>query len=289
MANYKNATVLSKLTLGENTEYSSQYNPDLLQAVPRSLNRDDLAIDQQHLPFVGEDVWYGFELSWLNPKGKPVVAVAEFRFSCRSENIVESKSFKLYLNSFNQTKFDTIKSVEQRLIADLSAITNSSAQVRLFGVEHCPELFIANKVNECVCIDSEDISIETYQYDAELLSSAMDAATQHNDDIIDEALVSHLLKSNCLITNQPDWASIYISYRGKKINHGVLLKYLISFRQHSEFHEQCVERIYCDLQKYCQPEELTVFARYTRRGGLDINPFRSSHLQKAPSKRTLRQ
>jgi 7-cyano-7-deazaguanine reductase len=202
--------------LGENTEYASQYNADLLQAVPRSLNRDDLAIDQQHLPFVGEDVWYGFELSWLNPKGKHVVAVAEFRFSCLSENIVESKSFKLYLNSFNQTKFDTIKSVEQRLIVDLSAITNSSAQVRLFGVEHCPELFIANKVNECVCIDSEDISIETYQYDAELLSSAMDAATQHNDDIIDEALVSHLLKSNCLITNQPDWASIYISYRGKK-------------------------------------------------------------------------
>jgi 7-cyano-7-deazaguanine reductase len=301
MANYKNAAALSKLTLGENTEYSSQYNPDLLQAVPRSLNRDDLAIDQQHLPFVGEDVWYGFELSWLNTKGKPVVAVAEFRFSCLSENIVESKSFKLYLNSFNQTKFDTIKSVEQRLVADLSAITNSSAQVRLFGVEHCPELTIAKKVNACVCIDNEDISIETYQYDAKLLSTAMDAVTdattdaetdaetQQNDTVIDEALVSHLLKSNCLITNQPDWASIYISYRGKKINHGVLLKYLISFRQHSEFHEQCVERIYCDLQKYCQPEELTVFARYTRRGGLDINPFRSSHLQQAPSKRTLRQ
>jgi 7-cyano-7-deazaguanine reductase len=289
MANYKNATVLSKLTLGENTEYSSQYNPDLLQAVPRSLNRDDLAIDQQHLPFVGEDVWYGFELSWLNPKGKPVVAVAEFRFSCRSENIVESKSFKLYLNSFNQTKFDTIKSVEQRLIADLSAITNSSAQVRLFGVEHCPELVIAKQVNECVCIDNEDISIETYQYDAQLLCTVLDAETQDNDTVIDEALVSHLLKSNCLITNQPDWASIYITYRGKKINHGILLKYLISFRQHSEFHEQCVERIYCDLQKYCQPEELTVFARYTRRGGLDINPFRSSHLQQAPSKRTLRQ
>jgi 7-cyano-7-deazaguanine reductase len=289
MANYKNATVLSKLTLGENTEYSSQYNPDLLQAVPRSLNRDDLAIDQQHLPFVGEDVWYGFELSWLNPKGKPVVAVAEFRFSCRSENIVESKSFKLYLNSFNQTKFDAIKSVEQRLIADLSAITNSSAKVRLFGVEHCPELVIAKQVNECVCIDNEDISIETYQYDAQLLCTVLDAETQDNDTVIDEALVSHLLKSNCLITNQPDWASIYITYRGKKINHGILLKYLISFRQHSEFHEQCVERIYCDLQKYCQPEELTVFARYTRRGGLDINPFRSSHLQQAPSKRTLRQ
>jgi 7-cyano-7-deazaguanine reductase len=293
MANYKNAAALSKLTLGENTEYSSQYNADLLQAVPRSLNRDDIAINQHHLPFVGEDVWYGFELSWLNPKGKPVVAVAEFRFSCLSENIVESKSFKLYLNSFNQTKFDTIKSVEQRLIADLSAITNSSAQVRLFGVEHCPELAIAKKVNACVCIDNEDISIEAYQYDAKLLSSAMnattDAKTHHDDNIIDEALVSHLLKSNCLITNQPDWASIYISYRGKKINHGVLLKYLISFRQHSEFHEQCVERIFCDLQKYCQPEELTVFARYTRRGGLDINPFRSSHLQQAPSKRTLRQ
>lgn len=293
MANYKNAAALSKLTLGENTEYSSQYNPNLLQAVPRSLNRDDLAIDQNNLPFVGEDVWYGFELSWLNPKGKPVVAVAEFRFSCSSENIVESKSFKLYLNSFNQTKFETITSVEQRLIADLSAITNSSAQVRLFGVEHCPELAIAKEVHECVCIDSEDISIKAYQYDAELLAKATDdeadELTHHDGGIIDEALVSHLLKSNCLITNQPDWASIYISYRGKKINHGVLLKYLISFRQHSEFHEQCVERIYCDLQKYCQPEQLTVYARYTRRGGLDINPFRSSHLQQAPSKRTLRQ
>jgi len=286
MANYQNATELSKLTLGKSTQYCSEYTADLLQGVPRSLNRDDLALNQSNLPFVGEDVWYGYELSWLNEKGKPVVAVAEFRFACTSANIVESKSFKLYLNSFNQTRFASVKDVEQVLTEDLSKIAGSEANVNLFGVDHCPALDIAKKADKCICIDGEDISIDNYQYDAQLLATAQDETTGTQ---IEEHLVSHLLKSNCLITNQPDWASIYIHYRGKAIDHSALLKYLISFRQHNEFHEQCVERIYCDLQKFCQLDELTIFARYTRRGGLDINPFRSSHTDQAPFARTLRQ
>ena len=284
---YQNAEELSGLTLGKTTEYCSEYNPDLLQGVPRSLNRDDLALTSDNLPFVGEDIWYGYELSWLNAKGKPVVAVAEFRFPCTSPNIVESKSFKLYLNSFNQSSFANSEAVEAALIQDLSATAGTKAKVTLFDVEHCPALAIKLATQGTICIDNEDVSIDNYQFNAQLLAHAQQA-----DDtkvIVQEKLVSHLLKSNCLITNQPDWASVYIDYKGKKINHGALLKYLISFRQHNEFHEQCVERIFCDLKKYCQLDELTVFARYTRRGGLDINPFRSTHLSKAPNGRTLRQ
>jgi 7-cyano-7-deazaguanine reductase len=285
MANYQNSIELSKLTLGKKTLYCSEYNADLLQGIPRSLNRDDLALNKNQLPFTGEDVWYGYELSWLNTKGKPIVAVAEFRFPCTSENIVESKSFKLYLNSFNQTRFDCIKNVAQILTEDLSNIVGVQAKVSLFGVDHCPALDISKNAKNYFCIDGEDISIDSYNYNAQLLNKAHD-----NTEVeVEEHLVSHLLKSNCLITNQPDWASVYIHYRGKSIDHSILLKYLISFRQHNEFHEQCVERIYCDLQSLCQLKELTVFARYTRRGGLDINPFRSSHTEQAPFARTLRQ
>ncbi|MBL4900805.1 MAG: NADPH-dependent 7-cyano-7-deazaguanine reductase QueF, partial [Colwellia sp.] len=264
----------------------SEYNPNLLQAVPRSLNRDDLSLKNNSLPFIGEDVWYGYELSWLNNKGKPIVAVAEFRFACTSPNLVESKSFKLYLNSFNQSKFSGVGEVEKILIKDLSATAQTKAEVKLFSVEQCPALAITPTAQGTTCIDNEDVTIEAYHYQAECLSQAQaNSATEK----VTEKLVSHLLKSNCLITNQPDWASIYIDYKGKAIDHAILLKYLISFRQHNEFHEQCVERIFCDLQQYCQLEELTVFARYTRRGGLDINPFRSTHLTRAPLMRTLRQ
>ncbi len=287
MATYQNAKALSKLTLGKTTEYCSEYNPDLLQGVPRSLNRDDLALTNDNLPFIGEDVWYGYELSWLNTKGKPVVAVAEFRFACTSPNIVESKSFKLYLNSFNQSKFATIEAVETALIKDLSAIAGAKASVKLFHVEQCAALAIKLATPETICIDNEDVSIDNYQFSAQLLVDAQQ--TNSTATAVEEKLVSHLLKSNCLITNQPDWASVYIEYKGKPINHAMLLKYLISFRQHNEFHEQCVERIFCDLKKHCQLEQLTVFARYTRRGGLDINPFRSTHLSSAPNARTLRQ
>ena len=283
MANYQNNAVLEKLSLGKATEYISEYTPNLLQAVPRSLNRDDLALNQHSLPFTGEDVWYGYELSWLNAKGKPIVAVAEFRFACTSPNLVESKSFKLYLNSFNQTRFNSMEDVTKQLCEDLSKTSGCQAVVKLSNVDNCPALAI-NKANKQLhCIDELDICIDNYQYAAELLcSSSSEIKTE-------EYLVSHLLKSNCLITNQPDWASVYIQYKGQKINHEQLLKYIISFRQHNEFHEQCVERIFVDLMQHCHLDELTIFARYTRRGGLDINPFRSTHLSIAPQLRTLRQ
>ncbi len=287
MSKYHNSEELSSLSLGKTTEYSGKYTPDLLQAVPRKLNRDDLSLNSNDLPFVGEDVWYGYELSWLNSKGKPVVAVAEFRFACTSPNLVESKSFKLYLNSFNQTKFSQTDDVKQLLINDLSKVSGSIAQVKLFSVTNCTELEIM-PIENSTCIDDIDISIKHYQYQNDLLSN-IQGLNIKQDIQVEQKLVSHLLKSNCLITNQPDWASVFIHYKGKLLNHAVLLEYLISFRQHNEFHEQCVERIFCDLQKHCDLEQLTVFARYTRRGGLDINPFRSTHLYQAPLGRTLRQ
>jgi 7-cyano-7-deazaguanine reductase len=287
MTNYTNAKALSQLTLGKATSYCSEYNPELLQAVPRSLNRDGLAISSEDLPFIGEDVWYGYELSWLNNSGKPIVAVAEFRFPCTSANIVESKSFKLYLNSFNQSRFSCWQDVENCLIKDLSNTCGSIATVKLFSVDNCPALQISREIfsEEATCIDDIELNIENYQLDPTLLVDV------NSEDVIveNENLVSHLLKSNCLITNQPDWASIYIQYSGQKISQTALLAYLISFRQHNEFHEQCVERIYCDIKKYCDVTDLTVFARYTRRGGLDINPFRSSSKLRAPVGRTLRQ
>lgn len=284
MSTYKNAKALSNLTLGKTTEYSSQYNANLLQGVPRKLNRDSLGLTVETLPFYGEDVWYGYELSWLNNKGKPIVAVAEFRFPCNSVNIVESKSFKLYLNSFNQTRFSSWQNVETILTADLSAITGAQCSVSLFSVDNCPALVLS----ECdaICIDELDVEIENFILEPKILAS-----TSHSEkkEKVSEYLVCHLLKSNCLITNQPDWASVYIEYTGEKICHERLLKYLISFREHNEFHEQCVERIFCDISQYCQIDELTIFARYTRRGGLDINPFRSTLNKSAPNLRTIRQ
>jgi 7-cyano-7-deazaguanine reductase len=282
MTTYQNAKELTQLTLGKTTAYTTQYSAKLLQGVPRSLNRNSLKLTNKKLPFIGEDIWYGYELSWLNEQGKPIVAVAEFRFPCTSTNLVESKSFKLYLNSFNQTKFSSWQVVQEILTKDLSDCAMAPVQVTLFNIDNCPALTIT-KVN-ANCIDDIDINVTQYDYQQSLLNDLI-----INNNIVEENLVSHLLKSNCLITNQPDWASLYINYHGAKISHQVLLKYLISFRQHNEFHEQCVERIFCDLQQYGQFEQLTVFARYTRRGGLDINPFRSTHLFEAPAQRTLRQ
>jgi len=287
MANYQNSNVLDGLTLGKATAYSNKYDPSLLQGVPRSLNRDDLSLNANALPFVGEDVWYGYELSWLNEKGKPVVAVAEFRIPCTSECLVESKSFKLYLNSFNQSKFSSWDKVTSALIADLSATACEAVEVNLYPVDQCPALNIS--MINANCIDDLDIEITNYDYQPEILAAKQKQDEGVVEDITEEHLVSHLLRSNCLITNQPDWASIYISYRGQAVCHESLLHYLISFREHNEFHEQCVERIYCNLMVHYKLESLQVFARYTRRGGLDINPFRSTSAHKAPNARTLRQ
>ncbi|MDD9176912.1 NADPH-dependent 7-cyano-7-deazaguanine reductase QueF [Aliivibrio finisterrensis] len=271
MTKYTNADELKSLTLGQKTEYKHNYEPELLQAVPRSLNRDDLDLGNE-LPFQGCDVWTLYELSWLNQNGLPQVAVGDVTLPATSPNLVESKSFKLYLNSFNQTKFASWDDVTSTLIKDLSACAGGEVTVEIHPVQAYSQQPIVDMTGEC--IDNQDIVIDNYEFDAEYLESST------SDDVVEETLHSHLLKSNCLITNQPDWGSVEISYTGNKIDREKLLRYLISFRQHNEFHEQCVERIYTDIMKFCKPNSLTVFARYTRRGGLDINPFRSSHLEK---------
>ena len=257
------------LSLGKQVDYEFEYNPDLLQGVPRSLSRDTLNLAGSGLPFDGIDTWTGYELSWLNLKGKPNVAILECHVPITSKNLIESKSFKLYLNSFNQTKFASAEDVRQVLQADLSACAGEPVEVNLI----LPEQFSSLQFQEFngTLLDSLDVEIDQYSPNTQYLTVAKSEAG------VQETLVSHLLKSNCLITSQPDWASIQIRYEGKAIEHEGLLKYLISFRQHNEFHEQCVERIYNDIMKHCQPDKLTVCARYTRRGGLDINPFRSNY------------
>ena len=257
------------LSLGKQVDYEFEYNPDLLQGVPRSLSRDTLNLAGSGLPFDGIDTWTGYELSWLNLKGKPNVAILECHVPITSKNLIESKSFKLYLNSFNQTKFASAEDVRQVLQADLSACAGEPVEVKLI----LPEQFSSLQFQEFngTLLDSLDVEIDQYSPNTQYLTVAK------NEAGVQETLVSHLLKSNCLITSQPDWASIQIRYEGKAIEHEGLLKYLISFRQHNEFHEQCVERIYNDIMQHCQPDKLTVCARYTRRGGLDINPFRSNY------------
>ena len=257
------------LSLGKQVDYEFEYNPDLLQGVPRSLSRDTLNLAGSGLPFDGIDTWTGYELSWLNLKGKPNVAILECHVPITSKNLIESKSFKLYLNSFNQTKFASAEDVRQVLQADLSACAGEPVEVKLI----LPEQFSSLQFQEFngTLLDSLDVEIDQYSPNTQYLTVAKNVTR------VQETLVSHLLKSNCLITSQPDWASIQIRYEGKAIEHEGLLKYLISFRQHNEFHEQCVERIYNDIMQHCQPDKLTVCARYTRRGGLDINPFRSNY------------
>ncbi|RTF80994.1 NADPH-dependent 7-cyano-7-deazaguanine reductase QueF [Serratia marcescens] len=254
--------------LGANSDYPDQYAPALLEALPRARGRDLIGVDEQQLPFSGFDLWTAFELSWLNGKGKPVVGIGEFTFPHSSSNLIESKSFKLYLNSFNQTPFADWETVRSTLQRDLSACAQGEVSVTLFSVEQLEGTPIARLAGDC--IDQQDIRIDNYEFNADCLLNAA------GEEVVEEQLVSHLLKSNCLITHQPDWGSVQISYRGGKIDREALLRYLVSFRHHNEFHEQCVERIFNDLMRYCRPQSLTVYARYTRRGGLDINPWRSN-------------
>ncbi|RPJ68323.1 NADPH-dependent 7-cyano-7-deazaguanine reductase QueF [Alteromonas sediminis] len=256
------------LTLGQSVTYEEQYSNALLQAVPRSVGRDTLALGTS-LPFKGVDIWNGYELSWLNTKGKPQVAILRCIIPHTSLNLVESKSFKLYLNSFNQSHFATWDDVKATLKSDLSACAGESVSVMLLSMNEIAGQPLG--ALDGTCIDEQDITVSTYQPDANLLITL--------DDVVEETVNSNLLKSNCLITNQPDWASIQVRYSGRKIDHASLLKYFISFRQHNEFHEQCVERIFCDILNTCKPDKLSVYARYTRRGGLDINPFRSNFEQ----------
>lgn len=257
--------------LGKPTEYRADYAPELLYPIPRQLKRDELGIAAASLPFVGEDIWNAYEVSWLNPRGKPVVALATFRVPADSPNLIESKSFKLYLNSFNQTAFADAATVEATLVGDLSTAAGAPISAKIEVLSGRPQVRVGYP--EGILLDDLDIACDAYQ-PAPALLATVDG--ENVEKTVEETLYSHLLKSNCLVTGQPDWAMVVIRYRGRRIEPAGLLRYIVSFRDHNEFHEQCVERIYCDIQRHCAPEALAVYARYTRRGGLDINPFRSS-------------
>jgi len=271
---------LENAPLGHHVAYPSQYDASLLFPIARSINRSSLNLPAA-LPFSGVDIWNAYELSWLDKKGKPHVGLATFTVPADSPNIIESKSFKLYLNSFNQTRLDDVEQLRSHLISDLSQAAGSPVGVHLI----LPAQFSALTMQEMEgdYLDDIEIDVDSYSPDASVLRIASDA-------IVTETLASRLLKSNCPVTGQPDWASVQIHYRGKQLDRAALLRYLVSFRNHAEFHEHCVERIFTDIMNACQPEELTVYARYTRRGGLDINPWRSNTKQRTPDDlRTVRQ
>ncbi|CAM4149250.1 NADPH-dependent 7-cyano-7-deazaguanine reductase QueF [Paracidovorax anthurii] len=273
--------------LGRAAAYADQYDASLLFPLPRKPKRDEIGITGAP-PFFGADLWTAFELSWLNPRGKPQVAIAHVTVPCETPNIVESKSFKLYLNSFNGTRFADAAEVQARLRADVSeAVWRGAQHPATVGVKLVlPEMFDREPVQELdgLLLDRLDVECTQYTPAPELLHA------QHGEAPVTETLVSHLLKSNCLVTGQPDWGSVRIQYSGAQIDQAGLLQYLVSFRNHNEFHEQCVERIFMDLWTRCRPIKLSVYARYTRRGGLDINPLRTSHPQALPPNvRTARQ
>jgi 7-cyano-7-deazaguanine reductase len=263
--------------LGRPVEYPSQYDPDLLFAIPRASGRAALALEPgDALPFIGADRWHAYELSWLDRRGKPCVATARFEVAATTPHLVESKSIKLYLNAFNGTRFDTAAAVRERIARDLSQRAGGPVTVA-FGLPTFAEPGATD-------IDGLDVAIDDYGP-----PNAQHLHADGNDHVV-EALQSQLLKSNCPVTGQPDWASVRVDYRGPRIDRAGLLRYLVSFRDHCESHEQCVERIFVDLMARCRPRALCVEARYTRRGGLDINPWRATPGQPPPAwRRDLRQ
>ncbi len=267
--------------LGKTAAYQSQYAPELLFPIPRQQKREELGLAGT-LPFFGVDIWNAYELSWLNMRGKPQVAIATFSAPADSPNIVESKSFKLYLNSFNQTRLANTDALLALLREDLSNAFGAPVHVALTT----PDAFGSLRMGEFegTLLDRLDVEIDAYVPSPQLLSA------NHEEAPVEETLVSHLLKSNCLVTGQPDWGTVQIHYVGPQIDQEGLLKYLIGFREHNEFHEQCVERIFMDVLRQCKPTKLAVYARYTRRGGLDINPWRANFSTGKPSNlRTARQ
>ena len=254
-------------SLGKPVQYASAYDPGLLFPIPRAGKRAELGLGAE-LPFIGVDVWNAFELSWLDARGKPRVALAEFRVPADSPNLIESKSFKLYLNSYNQTRVHDTDELRARLAHDLSAAAGAPVSAVLTTPTSKQAALIENLAGEVI----DDLPIEISHYGP----PRPDFLYSNPDAVVEETLVSHLLKSNCPVTGQPDWASVQIRYAGPRIARDGLLRYLVSYRNHSDFHEQCVERIFMDLMQQCSPTRLGVYARYTRRGGLDINPFRAT-------------
>ena len=255
--------------LGKAATYDSHYNPERLYPIPRAPKREEIGVDPNALPFVGFDCWNHYEVSWLNQKGKPMVAVAEIYYDCTSPFIIESKSLKLYFNSLNNTPFESREVVQQTIQKDLEKALETTVRVLLYPVTS-RVLTQLQPTFTGESLDELDVACSVYMVEPSFLSTA--------DGLVEEVLCSDLLKSNCLVTGQPDWGSVQIEYRGKRINREGLLKYLVSFRNHNEFHEQCIERIFVDIMAHCQPEKLTVYGRYTRRGGIDINPYRSTEI-----------
>mgnify|MGYP002620828305 CR=1 FL=1 len=262
---------LEHAPLGRDAAYPERYDAALLYPIPRAANRAPLGIGEGALPFVGEDEWHAFEASWLNARGKPVVAVARFRLPADSPNLIESKSWKLYLNGLNQTRFVSREAVIETLERDLAAAAGAPVAVELFDVDD--EALMPRRLPG-ECLDDLDIAVDRYTPGPELLKAG--------EEIVEETLHSHLLKSNCPVTGQPDWGSVMIRYRGPKLDREALLRYLIGYRQHQDFHEHCVEHIFMDLLERARPERLLVLARYVRRGGLDISPWRATPGERPP-------
>ncbi len=269
---------LAQAPLGQEVAYPAAYDPGLLFPIERATNRAALAIPDT---WYGADIWNAYEVSWLTPKGKPVVALARFTFPHDSPRLVESKSFKLYLNSFSEERCDSAQAVARLMERDLSRATGAAVGVELSPLG--PQLSAEYGPLEGASIDDADIAISTYEPAPDLLQCVPGAG------VVTETLVSDLLKSNCPVTGQPDWGSVQLRYTGAQIDRDALLRYIVSLRRHTEFHEHCVEKMYCDIWQACQPHSLLVYARYTRRGGLDINPWRSSAPAQVGQGRTPRQ
>ena len=262
---------LADAPLGRESAYPECYDAGLLYPIPRAANRAPLGIEEDALPFVGEDEWHAFEVSWLNARGKPVVAVARFRLPADSPYLIESKSWKLYLNGFNQSRFASRQAVIETLERDLARAAGAPVSVALFAVD---DEALAPRRLPGECLDDLDIAIDDYTPSAEHL--------RVDDEVVEETLHSHLLKSNCPVTGQPDWGSVLIRYRGPRLDRAGLLRYLVGYRQHQDFHEHCVEHIFMDLMARARPERLLVLARYVRRGGLDISPWRATPGERPP-------
>jgi 7-cyano-7-deazaguanine reductase len=259
--------------LGKPVDYLERYDPALLFPIERSRGRTPIGLTGT-LPFFGSDIWNAYELSWLNSRGKPQIAIATFAVPADSPNIIESKSLKLYLGSFAHTAVESVDVLGKTLRADLSAVAGASVKVQLtlpaeFGKLALDEL-------EGISLDRLDLDADIYVPTPSLLSAKFDEAT------VEETVTSNLLKTNCPVTGQPDWGSVQIHYNGPQIDHAGLLRYIISFRNHTGFHEQCVEQMFVDIQRECRPTRLAIYARYTRRGGLDINPFRTNFSMPMP-------
>jgi 7-cyano-7-deazaguanine reductase len=253
--------------LGQVSSYDRAYNPGHLFAIPRAPKWQELGLDADALPFVGFDTWNHYEVSWLNEQGKPCVAMARITYDCTSPYLIESKSLKLYFNSLNQACFPSVAALEACITKDLATCMQTDVHVTIFPSYQWNEREVQPHFSG-VLVDNLDVSCSVYEVDSTLL--------QLGDDVVEEALSSDLLRSNCPVTNQPDWGSVYVRYEGRRLLPESFLRYVVSFRNHQGFHEQCIEQMFVDILRVCKPKHLTVYGRYTRRGGLDINPYRST-------------